>query len=126
MEANNAALENVLSADEQIDAMDAAEVKDAYVRVRLAREARGEYEFGDITEWLEGTSLDMVGTFANKLGLDVDTWDGDVVEQLWQICTTDNSSESEKVIAIRESLKADAKNNVGSPASKVLTAALDN
>jgi hypothetical protein len=122
MEANtDNELSQILSLDAQIDALAADDVKDMYVRVRLAREASGYYTSEELVEWLTDTE-DYLGTFANKFGIDVDTWGGDVVEQLWSEFTTDKHSEETKIEAIRESLKADATGSVGMAYSKVLRA----
>jgi len=119
------ALETFLDASDQIAALSEPELKATYVRVRLAREARGEFDHAEIVEWLADPCDDYLGTFARKLGLDVNPWTGTVVAELWDLLLTDGVSEETAVATVRSALEDWTRESVGGADAKVLNQMLD-
>ena len=113
-------LEQILSKDQAVDQLDTDDLKGTYVRVRVAREAMGEVEQDDIVEWLETSCDDYLGTFAAKLGIDVNPWTDDVVDTLWDLCIADETAEADAHKAARKSLKQTARECVGTADAVVL------
>lgn len=116
-----ASLHRVRDADAAIDALTDGEVKAVYVRVRLARTAMGERPPAEIVDWLADPCDDYLGQYATKLGLDVCPWTDDVVAALWDACITDDVPDAAALDAVRESLKDDARECIGTPDATVLT-----
>ncbi len=117
---NEDTLEQILNADDPLDQLGDDELKAVYVRVRLARTAIGEFSRAEIVDWLADPHDDYLGQFAQKLGLDVNPWTDDVVATLWDECLTDDVADEDALATVRESLKNDARECVGTADAEVL------
>jgi len=115
----------LLDASDRIAALSERELKATFVRVRLAREARDEFDHSEIVEWLADPCDEYLGTFARKLGLDVDPWTENVVAQLWDLLLTDDVAEETAVATVRSALEDWTRESVGGADAKVLNQMLD-
>jgi hypothetical protein len=118
-------LKSLLDANEQVESLSKKDVKATYVRVRLSREAMGEFDHGDIVDWLADPCDDYLGRFAQKLGLDICPWTENVTAELWDRVLNEDVSDEKAVEIIRDSLKDSARESVGTPDAKVLNQMLD-
>lgn len=121
MTATNDALDQILDSEARLDALSDDALRATYVRVRLAREAMGEFEHAEIVNWLADPCDDYLGQFARKLGLDVNPWTDDVVATLWDECLTDDVVDEDALDTVRASLERRARECVDTPDAVVLT-----